>query len=171
MLLSARGQVISRPASTWKCRWCTLWPARSSPGGNRLGCPVYFICSGGVNPPGIKVLVLRPKTLGAARRPLARRPGHIPARQHVEVQMVHALAGPLFPRRKPPGVPRLFYLLGRSESARHQGFGPAAQNAWRGSQALSPEARSCPGPPARGNADGARSGRPARRSWTPRGNR
>src|SRR5699024_8162652 len=59
-----------------------------------------------------KVLALRAKTLGAARRPLARRPGHIPSRQDVEVQMVHALASLLFPRRKPPGAPVHFICSG-----------------------------------------------------------
>jgi hypothetical protein len=29
-----------------------------------------------------------------------------------------------------PPLPDFFYLLGQNESARHQGFGPIAQNAW-----------------------------------------
>src|SRR5699024_8162651 len=57
---------------------------------------------------------------------------------------------PAFPQAETAWGPRPFYLLGRSESARHQGFGPTGQNAWRGSQALSPEARSYPVPPGRG---------------------
>ena len=35
------GQVMSRPASTWKCRWWTDWPACSSPCGMPHGGPLF----------------------------------------------------------------------------------------------------------------------------------
>ncbi len=109
------GQVISRPPSTWKCRWWTLWPA----------------C--------------------------------IPHR-------AFALRGPRFS----------LYLLGRNESARHQGFGLCPKHldtpdgvprsaGTRRAGCISREARSCHVRPARGSADGGRTGPPARRCWRPPG--
>ena len=112
----------------------------------------------------------------------AGRPGHVPSAQHVEVQMVDALT-----RLHPPtglspcGDPRFsLHLLGRNESARHQGFGlrpkrldtpdgvPRSAGPRRAGR-ISREARSCPVRPARGSADGGRFDRPARRCWRPPG--
>ena len=68
------------------------------------------------------------------------------------------------------------YLLGRNESARHQGFGlrpkrldtpdgvPRSAGPRRAGR-ISREARSCPVRPARGSADGGRTDPPARRCW------
>ena len=72
------------------------------------------------------------------------------------------------------------YLLGRNESARHQGFGlrpkhldtpdgvPRSAGPRRAGR-ISREARSCHVRPARGSADGGHFDRPARRCWRPPG--
>ena len=78
-----------------------------------------FICLGEVNSPGIKVLGQRPKTL--ARRKSAAPLYGAPAMDTEGVVIFLDAFGSL-------------YLPGRSEFARHQGFGQKAQNAWHGAK-------------------------------------
>ena len=78
------GQVISRPLSTWKCRWNTLCPACISPPDRcPVGTPLHLKCSAEVNSACAKVLLR--KTLvrrTAARPPWGRRlPGDQPGGQ------------------------------------------------------------------------------------------
>ena len=109
------------------------------------------------------------------------RPGHVTAAQHVEMQVEHALARLLLPMGQAPLGTRDLKSSGEvnspcGNSRRQCGFEftaqkrrPIADGAPRHAGFLSPEARSCHGRPARGNASGTRSDPPARRCWKPRG--
>ena len=183
---------MSRPDSTWKCRCGTLWPACFPKAADGLWGPGPFQCSGGIDPPCAKVLgntqnactALPRRRRGAAVRRAgssARRPSHIPPGQHMEMQMRDTLPRLISQRPQAAfGGPALFNMLGRNGSALRQGFGPCPKHLYgastppplcggTASRLLSPEARSCPGRTAHGNAGAGHSGPPARRCWTPPG--
>ena len=106
----------------------------------------------------------------------ARRPGHIPAGQYMEMQMLYTLPRLLLPMGLAPLGTHIF-ILGRSRSALRVspprcGGETAAQrrrpifDGGPGEQApLSPEARSYPGRTVHGNADALHSAPPAPRCW------